>query len=80
MFGVGFAINDRVTISGTFQGYYITDTYLNNQDVYGTNVEPMTMRFAATIVRNCRIVEPFVQFGLTDSAPRVNAGLVVTLY
>jgi hypothetical protein len=40
----------------------------------------MTMRFAATIVRNCRIVEPFVQFGLTDSAPRVNAGLVVTLY
>jgi hypothetical protein len=80
MFGVGFAINDRVTVSGTFQGYYITDTYLNNQDVYGTNVEPMTMRFAATIVRNCRIVEPFVQFGLTDSAPRVNAGLVVTLY
>jgi hypothetical protein len=80
MFGVGFAINDRVTISGTFQGYYITDTYLSGQDVYGTNVEPMTMRFAATIVRNCRIVEPFIQFGLTDSAPRVNAGLVLTLY
>lgn len=80
LFGVGFSVNDRVTLSGTFQGYYITDTYLNSTDVYGTNVEPISMRFAATIVRNCRIVEPFVQFGLTDSAPRVNAGLVVTLY
>jgi hypothetical protein len=80
MFGVGFSVNDRVTLSGTFQGYYITDTYLDNQDVYGTNVEPMTMRFAATIVRDCRIIEPFIQFGLTDSAPRVNAGIVLTLY
>ena len=38
------------------------------------------MRFAITIVRNCRIIEPFVQIGVTHSAPRANFGIVVTFY
>jgi hypothetical protein len=80
MLGVGFSINDRVTLSTTFQGFYLTNTAVNNQTVRGSNLEPLTMRFAATIVRNCRIIEPFCVIGMTDSAPRANVGVVITLY
>ncbi len=80
MFGVGFAVNDRVTLSSTFQGFYITNTFINGENVRGSNLEPMSMRFAATIVRNCRIIEPFVQIGATASAPRANFGVIITFY
>ena len=80
MFGVGFSVNDRVTLSGTFQGFYITNTYIAGDSLRGSNLEPMSLRFSATVVRNCRIVEPFIQFGITDSAPRANFGIVVTFY
>jgi hypothetical protein len=80
MLGVGFSVNDRVTLSSTFQGFYITNTYVNDVNIRGSNLEPLSLRFAATIVRDCRIIEPFVQIGATDSAPRVNVGVVVTFY
>jgi hypothetical protein len=80
MLGVGFSINDRVTLSTTFQGFYLTNTSVDNEAIRGSNLEPLTMRFAATIVRNCRIIEPFCVIGMTDSAPRANVGVVVTLY
>jgi hypothetical protein len=80
MLGVGFSVNDRVTLSTTFQGFYLTNTALDNQTVRGSNLEPMSVRFAATIVRKCRILEPFAQIGMTDSAPRANVGVVVTFY
>lgn len=80
MLGVGFSINDRVTLSTTFQGFYLTNTSIDNEAIRGSNLEPLTMRFAATIVRNCRIIEPFCVIGMTDSAPRANVGVVVTLY
>lgn len=79
-FGVGFAVNDRVTLSTAFQGFYITDTHLDSQLIEGTNLEPMSIRFAATIARNCRIIEPFVIVGMTDSAPQGNCGITVTFY
>jgi hypothetical protein len=79
-FGVGFSVNDRVTLSTAFQGFYLTTTQLNNQTVPGTNLEPMTVRFAATIARRCRIIEPFVAIGLTNSAPAANLGIIVTFY
>ena len=80
MLGVGFSVNDRVTLSTTFQGFYLTNTSVNDQTVRGSNLEPLTMRFAATIVRNCRIIEPFCMIGMTDSAPRANVGVVITFY
>jgi hypothetical protein len=79
-FGVGFSVNDRVTLSTAFQGFYITNTQLDNETIDGTNLEPISIRFAATIARNCRIIEPFVAIGATHSAPAANFGLVVTLY
>ncbi len=80
MLGVGFSINDRVTLSTTFQGFYLTNTSVDNEVVRGSNLEPMTLRFAATMVRNCRIIEPFAQIGMTDAAPRANVGVVITFY
>jgi len=79
-FGLGFSVNDRVTLSTAFQGFYITNTRLDNETIDGTNLEPISLRFAATIARNCRIIEPFVAIGATHSAPAANFGLVVTLY
>lgn len=78
--GVGFAVNERVTLSSAFQGYYITDTYINRERIQGSNIEPMTMRFAVTITRPKRIIEPFAMFGLTEFAPKASVGIVVTFY
>jgi len=69
-----------VTLSTAFQGFYITNTQLDNVTIAGTNLEPISLRFAATIARNCRIIEPFVAIGATHSAPAANFGLVVTFY
>ena len=79
-FGVGFAANDRVTLSATFLGFYISQTLLDRTALAGTNVEPMSLRFAATIARNDRIVEPFAQIGMTDFAPAASLGVTITFY
>ncbi len=79
-FGVGFAVNDRVTLSATFFGFYISDTLVERVALQGSNVEPMSMRFAMTVARRERIVEPFVQLGMTDFAPRASLGVTVTFY
>ncbi len=79
-FGVGFAANDRVTLSATFLGFFISETVINRTALEGTNIEPMSLRFAATVVRNERIVEPFAQIGMTDFAPAASFGVVITLY
>ena len=78
--GVGFSANDRVTLSTAFQGFYVTNSAANGTTIDGSNIEPLSVRFAATIVRNCRILEPFIQIGLTPSAPAANLGIVVTWY
>jgi hypothetical protein len=79
-FGVGFSVNDRVTLSAALLGFYITDIQIDDETVAGTNLEPLSLRFAATIARNCRILEPFAMIGMTESAPAFNIGIVVTFY
>jgi hypothetical protein len=65
--GVGFAVNDRVTLSSRFRGAYVEETEVDGLRIIGSNAEPMTIRLAATISKPCnRIVEPFVEFGLTS--------------
>jgi hypothetical protein len=67
--GVGFAVNERITLSSRFQGAYREELEANDVRVVGTNAEPMTIRLAATISKPCdRLVEPFVEFGLTDDS------------
>jgi hypothetical protein len=77
--GVGFAVNERVTLSGALTGSYITDPYLNNVRVPGLAMEPVTLRLAATIAGRCqRLIEPFVEFGLTPDAPNAHVGVTFT--
>jgi hypothetical protein len=69
LFGIGFAVNERITLSSRFRGAYIDDLEVDGERILGSNQEPMTLRFAATISKPCkRLVEPFVEFGLTESA------------
>jgi hypothetical protein len=77
--GTGFAINERITLSTTFFGSYITETQVDGERVPGTILEPLNLRFATTISRPCdRIVEPFVEVGLTDDAPNARVGITWT--
>ncbi len=77
--GTGFGINERITLSTTFFGYYITEASVNNRFVEGTTLEPLYMRFAVTITRpNKRIIEPSATIGMTDSAANAQVGITWT--
>jgi hypothetical protein len=90
--GVGFATNDYLTLSASFLGFYISETYLDDDRVEGSALEPMRMRFAATISRpearkiptfvghcNVReICEPFAEIGMTDDGPSSRFGITWT--
>lgn len=77
--GVGFAVNDRITLSSRFRGTYQEELEVNGVRVIGTNAEPMSLRFSATISKPCdRVVEPFVEFGLTDDSTSAFFGVTWT--
>ena len=76
--GAGFAANERVTLSAAFLGNYITESKFNGQNIPGTTLEPMRMRFSVTAFRNCRIVEPFAEIGMTYRAPASRIGVTWT--
>ncbi len=76
--GVGFAVNQRVTLSTRFNVAYVTKTRLDHQFVDGTFQEPMALRFAATVASCNRIIEPFAEIGATDSAPASRFGITWT--
>ena len=78
-FGTGFAVNERITFSTTFFGYYITDAWVNNRVVDGTILEPMYLPFAVTITRcNKRIIEPYAIIGMTDTSANAQVGITWT--
>jgi hypothetical protein len=77
--GVGFAVNDRVTLSARFRGFYVEELEVDGKRVIGTNTEPMSLRFSATISKPCeRVVEPFVEIGMTDDATSAFFGVTWT--
>ncbi len=78
--GAGFAVNERITLSAAYFGYFISDTWINQQRVVGSVFEPQYMRFACTVVRPHRIIEPFVLIGTTVDAARSIFGINVTFY
>ena len=43
-FGVALSVSDRVTLSSTLMGSYITDARINAADLPGTNLEPIYLR------------------------------------
>ena len=54
-----------MTLGAGFLGAFVTETKVNDIGIPGTTQEPMRMRFAVTASRNCRIVEPFAEIGMT---------------
>ena len=77
-FGVGFGVNSKVTFSTRFNGAYLTETRLDGQRIPGTIQEPMALSMAMTIAKNKKLIEPFVDFGLTDDASDVRIGITWT--
>jgi hypothetical protein len=76
--GVGFSVNERITLSGGFRGMYVTADRLNSHLVEGGVQQPMTLRLAVSIVSGKRIIEPSAEIGMTDDAPRASVGVVYT--
>jgi hypothetical protein len=78
-FGLGFAINEKVTLSSQLFGEYQSRLQINGQGLEGSSQEPISLQLAATIARpSNRLVEPFVQFGMTQDAVAVNFGITYT--
>jgi hypothetical protein len=77
-FGMAFSVNDRVTLSATMLGLYVSEIRQGGTHLLGTNVEPISMRFAATIDRCGRILEPFCSLGVTEFAPAASLGISMT--
>ena len=78
--GLGFAVNESITLSTTFLGQYITEPELDGARLAGLILEPMRLRFAATIAngRHANLVEPFAEVGLTNDAPSMRIGVTWT--
>ncbi|MBN1558110.1 MAG: transporter [Lentisphaerae bacterium] len=74
--GLGFAVNDDVSLSAQVQGLFQTELELDGETVDGSSLEPYTLRLGVTRrwERN-RFIEPSVTFGLNDDAPDVVFGL-----
>jgi hypothetical protein len=84
--GVGFAINDRLTLStaffGTFETVTIVDQFTTPPGIFTRttfNQEPFQVRLALTAtVSPWQIVEPFVAFGISPDAPNADFGITCT--
>ena len=78
--GLGFAVNERVTLSACVTGSYITDPWLEGQRIAGLAMEPISLRFMATVARpGCKqFWDPFVEIGLTPDAPNARIGMTFT--
>jgi hypothetical protein len=69
LFGVGFAVNPWVTISGTVLGSTITRYGANGVSLPGSDQDPIRFRVSVTIVKDSRICEPFAEIAMTPDAP-----------
>ena len=76
--GVGFAVNERVTLSSRFTGQFVEEVKIDGERVPGSILEPMSVRLAATIAQPKRLVEPFVEFGTTNDAVSTFLGVINT--
>jgi len=76
--GMGFASNEKVTLSTSFLGLYVTEDEVNGRRVQGGITEPMRLRFSATIAKPCKIVEPFAEIGMTRDAANSRIGITWT--
>jgi hypothetical protein len=69
LFGVGFAMNPWVTVSGTLLGAAITRYGANGVSLPGTDQDPIRFRISVTVVKDQRICEPFAEIAMTPDSP-----------
>jgi hypothetical protein len=69
LFGVGFAMNPWVTVSGTLLGATITRYGANGVSLPGTDQDPIRFRISVTMVKDSRICEPFAEIAMTPDSP-----------
>jgi len=76
--GVGFGVNEHISLSTVFQGSFETEVHLNGAAVPGSDRDLMSLRFALTKAGPCKIVEPFVSIGLTEPTAEAQLGIIWT--
>jgi len=76
--GMGFSLNDRVSLSLATAGAAIMRTEVNGGEITGSGLDISSLQFTATVQLAKRIhLEPFVGFGLTDEAADFAVGINV---
>ncbi len=61
-------MNDKVTLSSSVIGSYVTDIEINRQRLPNSALEPIVLRLATTIADGDCIKEPLAEVGMTDDA------------
>jgi hypothetical protein len=69
VFGVGFAANPWVVVSGTFIGNYLTRYGVNGVSLPGSDLDLMRFRVSVTMVKDKHIIEPYGEIGMTPDSP-----------
>jgi hypothetical protein len=76
LFGTGFSLTDRVSVSTRVSGIAGGRAQVNEQAIPGTNLDAISMQFALTTRLTRRLyVEPFVSIGLTEDATNAVVGV-----
>jgi hypothetical protein len=74
-FGLGFALNDRLTLSGLFQGSYVTQLNSGGR-ILNTNTEVFSLQSAITYrFSTGQYLEPSVTYDINQDASSVVLGL-----
>ena len=74
--GMGFSLNDRVSVSMAMAGAAIRRTEINGNEISGSGLDINSLQFTTTVQLAKRVyLEPFVGFGLTDEAADFLVGI-----
>lgn len=75
-FGLGFALNENLTLSGQLLGGFQTDWEVNGDSTASLSSEPIFLRWGLTHrLAKDKYLEPFVTFGLNDDARDAIVGI-----
>jgi hypothetical protein len=78
-FGLGFAVNENVSLSSQVSGSYQWETQSDGTTVSGSSTEPVSLRAALTYrISKRSFIEPSVTFSFNNDAPNFVIGLSAT--
>jgi hypothetical protein len=78
LFGTGFSLTDRVSVSTRVSGVAGGRAQVNGRPIAGTTLDAISMQFAVTTRLTRRLyVEPFVSAGLTNDATDAIVGVTL---